>query len=392
MSNKVPKIRFKGFTEDWEQREFGEIFKYERPDKYIVSNDEYSNSSKTPVLTANKGFILGYTDEMNTYDKESIIFDDFTLDSKYVDFPYMVKSSAIKILTLKDEETDNLRFSFERLNSTNIEIMGHARHYISVVQPTKTLTPNISEQSSIGEFFKSIDNLIELNKNKYNKLINIKKSMLEKMFPKEGEYTPEIRFKGFTEPWKRCELGKLTDITKLAGFEFTKYITYSDVGKIIAIRGLNVKSGKLVLDDVKYIDNSDFTKLQRSKLYKDDILFTYVGTVGELAIITENDKYYLAPNVSRIRIKNSLNATFIAQFMRREAFYNTTIFPLIATSSQPALSMENIRKFIVSYPSIEEQIKIGEYFQNIDDLINLNQQKLEKLKNIKKSLLEKMFV
>ena len=392
MSNKVPKIRFKGFTEDWEQREFGEIFKYERPDKYIVSNDEYSNSSKTPVLTANKGFILGYTDEMNTYDKESIIFDDFTLDSKYVDFPYMVKSSAIKILTLKDEETDNLRFSFERLNSTNIEIMGHARHYISVVQPTKTLTPNISEQSSIGEFFKSIDNLIELNKNKYNKLINIKKSMLEKMFPKEGEDTPEIRFKGFTEPWKRCELGKLTDITKLAGFEFTKYITYSDVGKIIAIRGLNVKSGKLVLDDVKYIDNSDFTKLQRSKLYKDDILFTYVGTVGELAIITENDKYYLAPNVSRIRIKNSLNATFIAQFMRREAFYNTTIFPLIATSSQPALSMENIRKFIVSYPSIEEQIKIGEYFQNIDDLINLNQQKLEKLKNIKKSLLEKMFV
>lgn len=392
MSNKVPKIRFKGFIEDWEQREFGEIFKYERPDKYIVSNDEYSNSSKTPVLTANKGFILGYTDEMNTYDKESIIFDDFTLDSKYVDFPYMVKSSAIKILTLKDEETDNLRFSFERLNSTNIEIMGHARHYISVVQPTKTLTPNISEQSSIGEFFKSIDNLIELNKNKYNKLINIKKSMLEKMFPKEGEYTPEIRFKGFTEPWKRCELGKLTDITKLAGFEFTKYITYSDVGKIIAIRGLNVKSGKLVLDDVKYIDNSDFTKLQRSKLYKDDILFTYVGTVGELAIITENDKYYLAPNVSRIRIKNSLNATFIAQFMRREAFYNTTIFPLIATSSQPALSMENIRKFIVSYPSIEEQIKIGEYFQNIDDLINLNQQKLEKLKNIKKSLLEKMFV
>ena len=155
---------------------------------------------------------------------------------------------------------------------------------------------------------------------------------------------------------------------------------------------MNVKNGKLVLDDVKYIDNSDFTKLQRSKLYKDDILFTYVGTVGELAIITEDNKYYLAPNVSRIRIKNSLKATFIAQFMRRETFYNTTIFPLIATSSQPALSMENIRKFIVVYPDIEEQIKIGEYFNNIDNLINQNEQKLEKLKNIKKSLLEKMFV
>ena len=100
-----PEIRFRGFTDAWEQRKLGEIFEYERPDKYIVESEEYSENSNTPVLTANKAFILGYTDEDNVYkkEKESVIFDDFTLDSKFVNFLYMVKSSAIKILTLKNK-------------------------------------------------------------------------------------------------------------------------------------------------------------------------------------------------------------------------------------------------------------------------------------------------
>lgn len=112
---------------------------------------------------------------------------------------------------------------------------------------------------------------------------------------------PQIRFSGFTDTWEQRELGTISDVTKLAGFEFTEHIIYSDEGNVIALRGLNVKNGTLILDDVKYIDGSNFSKLSRSKLYVDDVLFTYVGTVGELAIIPENDRFYLAPNVSRIR-------------------------------------------------------------------------------------------
>ena len=161
----VPELRFSGFTEAWEQRKLGEIFEYERPDKYIVESEEYSENSNTPVLTANKAFILGYTDEDNVYkkEKESVIFDDFTLDSKFVDFPYMVKSSAIKILTLKNKNRDNLRFSFELLNSTKFDMLGHARHYISVVQPREVLTPNKQEQDKISQVFESLDNLITLH-------------------------------------------------------------------------------------------------------------------------------------------------------------------------------------------------------------------------------------
>ena len=177
-----PQLRFKEFTDAWEQRKFQDMFSFERPDPYIVKSDKYSNEYTMPVLTANKAFVLGYTKENSPCKKTSLIFDDFTLECKYVDFPYMVKSSAIKILTVKDEKKDNLRFSFERLNTTKIEILGHARHYISVVQPTKTRTPNILEQNKISELFSNLDNLITLHQRKLEKLKNIKKACLEKMF------------------------------------------------------------------------------------------------------------------------------------------------------------------------------------------------------------------
>ena len=203
---------------------------------------------------------------------------------------------------------------------------------------------------------------------------------------------PSIRFKGFTEAWEQRKLGEIADVTKLAGFEFTEHIVYSDEGSIIALRGLNVKNGQLVLDDVKYIDGSNFNKLSRSKLYLNDVLFTYVGTVGELAIIPENERFYLAPNVSRIRFQEEYNASFMVEQMGSKSFFDNMIFPLIATSSQPALSMENIRKFIVSVPKEKsEQEKIGEYFSNLDHLITLHQRKYDKLMNVKKSMLEKMF-
>jgi type I restriction enzyme S subunit len=178
----VPKIRFNGFTENWVEKEFYEILNYERPDNYIVKSTVYSDQFKTPVLTANKGFILGYTNEMNTYNSPCIIFDDFTLDSKLVEFPFMVKSSALKILTVKDEKCHDLRFTFHRLVTKKIEKMGHARHYISVVQRTKVLVPNIDEQIKIANYFEKIDHLITYHEIQIKKLTNLKKALLAKLF------------------------------------------------------------------------------------------------------------------------------------------------------------------------------------------------------------------
>ncbi|WP_294242796.1 restriction endonuclease subunit S [Pseudobutyrivibrio sp.] len=205
-------------------------------------------------------------------------------------------------------------------------------------------------------------------------------------------YKPKVRLNGFTNDWEQRKLGDIADVTKLAGFEFTEHVVYSDEGNIIALRGLNIKNGQLVLDDVKYIDGSNFAKLNRSKLFIDDIMFTYVGTVGEVAIIKENDRFYLAPNVSRIRVQSNDSPKFISHYMRTDSFYRHVIFPLIATSSQPALSMENIRKFEICLPkNRDEQDKLSEFFDGIDNLITLHQRKCEETKELKKYMLHKMF-
>lgn len=177
---RYPELRFPGFTDAWEQRKFGDLFEYERPDAYIVKSDNYNNDFNMPVLTANKAFILGYTNEENSYNKPSIIFDDFTLDRKYVDFPYMLKSSAIKILTSKNQH--NLRFLFERLNSTRFEVLGHARHYISVVQNTTTLCPSVNEEICISNLLTKFDELITLHQRKFDHLQLQKKALLQQMF------------------------------------------------------------------------------------------------------------------------------------------------------------------------------------------------------------------
>ena len=177
----------------------------------------------------------------------------------------------------------------------------------------------------------------------------------------------------------------------MAGFEFTKYVTYEDNGNIIAIRGLNCKNGSLDLRDVKYIDNSDFSKLSRSKLYTGDILYTYVGTVGEVAVVDKNDKYYLAPNVSRIRLSKDYNSDFIKQLLGSKKFYNQIVFPLIATSSQPALSMENLRKFKLKVPSIREQTKIASLLNAIDERIATQNKIIEDLKKLKSAIIEKHY-
>ena len=403
---KKPQIRFAGFTDDWEQRKLGDvgsvsmcrrIFKEQtsesgdipfykigtfggQADAYISSELFVEYRSKYPypkegdILISASGSIgrtVEFTGKNEYYQDSNIVWlsHDDRLDNAFLKCFYsVVKWAGIEGSTIKRLYNDNI------LN-------------------TVICMPSVDEQRKIGTFLKELDHLITLHQRKLSKLKNIKKSMLEKMFPQNSEMRPEIRFAGFTDDWEQRKLGDVADVTKLAGFEFTEHIVYSDEGNIIALRGLNIKNGQLILDDVKYIDGSNFSKLNRSKLYMDDIMFTYVGTVGEVAIIKENDRFYLAPNVSRIRIQSDDSPKFISHYMRTDSFYKSVIYPLIATSSQPALSMENIRKFEICLPrNREEQDRLSEWFDELDHLITLHQRKLEKLGKIKKAMLEKMFV
>ena len=207
----------------------------------------------------------------------------------------------------------------------------------------------------------------------------------------EVKNVPELRFPEFSDCWQEKQLGELASVTKLAGFEFTKYVKYSDFGEIPAIRGLNVKNGDFVFSDVKYIDDSDFSKLSRSKLESDNIVYTYVGTIGDAAIVPVNKLWYLAPNVAKI-VTKSVEPKFLLQILLDSNFKKKEVLSWISTSSQPALSMTNIRKFKMQIPkSSIEQEKIGDFFSKLDRQIELEEQKLEKLEEQKKGYMQKIF-
>ncbi|WP_334321047.1 restriction endonuclease subunit S [Gilliamella apicola] len=181
-----PKLRFEGFCGDWLEKELIELLKYEQPTKYIVTNVDYNDNYKIPVLTAGQSFILGYTnDSKNIYKANTqqpvIIFDDFTTSSHYVDFPFKIKSSAIKILTLKNCIND-FYFIFYLLKNINYLPQNHERHWISKFSKFKVFVPSDIEQKKIGNFFKLLDKKIALEQRKLEKLNNIKQAYLNEMF------------------------------------------------------------------------------------------------------------------------------------------------------------------------------------------------------------------
>ena len=167
-------------------------------------------------------------------------------------------------------------------------------------------------------------------------------------------------------------MGDIAIVTKLAGFEFTKYITYKAYGKIIALRGLNVKNGQLDLNDVKYIDGSDLTKLTRSKLCIGDMLFTYVGTVGQVALIEEENKYYLAPNVALIRLldNKAILPKYLMYYFQTNTFKSMQIEKLLQSSSMQNIPMNKIRNFEIPIPTLEEQERIVAILDRFDKLCN----------------------
>ncbi|MDM7642026.1 restriction endonuclease subunit S [Leuconostoc citreum] len=184
--SRVPELRFSGFADDWEERKLGEIFNYEQPTKYIVKSTEYDDTFNTPVLTAGKSFLLGYTDEITgiknaTVDNPVVIFDDFTTGSHYVDFPFKIKSSAMKLLSLNDN-SDNFYFMFNTLKNIKYVPQSHERHWISKFSEFEIYKPSQEEQQKIGSFFKQLDDTIALHQRKLDLLKEQKKGFLQKMF------------------------------------------------------------------------------------------------------------------------------------------------------------------------------------------------------------------
>ena len=248
------------------------------------------------------------------------------------------------------------------------------------------------EQEKIGQLFKDIDNLITLHQRKCDKLVNIKKSLLEKMFPKNGNNVPEIRFKGFTEAWEQRKLDEFGISTSGTSIEsefgegekykvisigsYSENSTYNDQG----IRAkLSDKTKKRVLN------KGDLTMILNDKTSSGRI-------IGRVLIIDKSDMYVFNQRTQRIEpYHDKYDAIFLYEMLNAPQIRNK-IFKQSQGNTQIYVNWSTIKELEYLIPNIEEQIKLGHMFKQLDNLITLHQKKLNKLKNIKKSLLEKMFV
>ena len=259
-----------------------------------------------------------------------------------------------------------------------------------IISDLEVLAPEIQEQIKIGDFLCGIDSLITLHQRKLDKLHNSKKSLLAKMFPKGESKVPEIRFKGFTAPWEQRKLGDMGETyTGLSGKtkeDFghgnAKFVTY-----------MNVFSNSIA--DLSMTESVEIDKKQNEVNYGDVFFTTSSETpdeVGMSSVWLENsDNTYLNSFCFGYRPSVKVYPYYMAYMLRSDNVRKSIVF-LAQGISRYNISKNKMMEISVPLPNLEEQQKIGEYFRNLDTLITLHQRKLEKLKNIKISMLEKMFV
>ena len=380
--SRVPRIRFKGFEEDWEQRKLGEVFKYEQPQAYIVENTEYDDKNDIPILTAGQSFILGYTNEhfgiKGASEKNPvIIFDDFTTSSHYVDFPFKVKSSAMKLLTLNSQK-DNIHCAYNILKNINYLPVSHERHWISTFAKFDILLPKCAdEQKQVGQYFSQLDTIITLHQSK--SFGYILKTIVN-----------------YTLYWEQRKLlNCIQKITDFRGRTPKKLgMDWSESG-YLALSALNVKDGYIDFSqDVHYGDKALYDMwMSGNELHEGQVLFTTEAPMGNVAQVPDNKRYILSQRTMAFDVKEDIiTENFLAILLRSTVVFNT-LTSLSSGGTAKGVSQKSLAGVDVQIPTnLNEQTLLADYFRHLDHLITLHQRKLEKLKIIKKSFLEKMFV
>ena len=399
-NKKTPQVRFKGYTDTWEQRKLGEVAPLRGG--YAFKSDEYKTEG-TPIVRISNilsdgsvGVEFAYYDDIEDDENITLGNGDALLA--------MSGATTGKVSILKcnniDKYYQNQRVGyFERNEQYNYGFVSTiVRSDLFKEQLTSVLVagaqPNVSskeidsfefmfpssieEQEKIGQYFQNFDNLITLHQRKYNKLLNMKKAMLEKMFPQNGSLYPEIRFKGFTDAWEQRKLGEYVSI--ISGEAPSKF---EDGTKLyVKVDDLNYND-KYVVDTQNKVAEHSTVK----RVTKGSVIFPKRGA----AIMTNKVRIvgidiYIDTNMMALT-SEKLDSEFLYNIISKEGLYK-----IADTSTIPQINNKHIEPYEVTIPSLDEQRRIGAYFCNLDNLITLHQRKLEKLKNIKKSCLEKMFV
>ena len=254
--------------------------------------------------------------------------------------------------------------------------------------------PSLDEQRKIGKLFDTLDRLITLHQRKYDKLTNVKKSMLEKMFPQNGSNAPEIRFKGFTEAWEQRKLSEIATMHARIGWQNLRTSEFLDSGDYMLITGTDFIDGAVNFDTCHYVERERYEQDKHIQIRNGSILITKDGTLGKVAYIQGlTMPATLNAGVFNVEIKdeNEVDNRYLFQYLKAP-FLMDYVDKKATGGTIKHLNQNILVDFPVVLPHKAEQEKIGEYFLAIDHLITLHQRELEKLKNLKKACLEKMFV
>ena len=377
---KAPKLRFPEFTDDWDKCELGEILKTHSFRKYLAIPQTYGDIE---IIQQGDKPILGYSDgKPFTEYADIILFGDHTVSLYKPTKPFFIATDGVKILSADGFDGQYLFATLERYKP---ESQGYKRHFTILKNKGIWFTKNKNEQFKIGSFFKEIDQLITLNQNKISHIKDLKAGLLQKMFPKNGETKPEIRFDGFTSDWKECRLGEVKDVRD-GTHDSPKYQNKG----FPLITSKNIKESGLDMSNVSLISFEDFNAInQRSKVDIGDIIFGMIGTIGNPIILERDD--FAIKNVALLKNGGSIDNRFLLQLLKSPVF-ELYMKKENAGGTQKFLGLSQIRNLNFLVPELSEQKKIGEFFSQLDNLLTLYQRKLEHLQEQKKSLLKQMFI
>ena len=411
MSN-TPQIRFAGFTDAWEQRKLGEVCQ-------INGRIGFRGYTEKDIISKEQGGVLAFTPTNIVNNQLTLnVRNTYITRIKYDESPeIMVKNGNILFVKtgstlgksalvtgFNEDSTVNPQVVVIKTDIPNQKILSTilttdkvqsqvASVKIGGAVPTMTETElknielsmpiNEDERIKIGSFFSHLDSLITLHQRECDALQKFKKSMLQKMFPQNGESVPEIRFAGFTDAWEQRKLGDI--VTVYDGVHQTPNYQTSGVMFLSVENIATLKSNK-------FISFEDFKRDYKVYPQRNDILMTRIGDVGTTNVVTDNDVKAYYVSLALLKYKET-NPFFLSSAIQSDFVQKGLSNRTLKTAIPMKINKDEIGQVDVMLPtSADEQDKIGSFFSQLDTLITLHQRKLETLQKMKKSLLQKMFV
>lgn len=404
----VPPMRFRGFYDLWEARKLGDItyssgkknrenlsyesFSITNENGFVPQDEKFENGGS--MREADKRMYIIVSPHSFAYNPARINIGSIGYQNKHKD---VIVSSLYEVFkTTKDIDDHFLWYWFKSENFQKLIVRlqeGGVRLYFYYDKLCKgmILLPHLSEQNKISKFLDTLDSLINLYQRKLEQQKKLKKYFLQNMFPAKGEKVPKIRLKGFTSDWEQHNLGEITSKIGSGKTPSGGAKAYVNQGTIL-IRSQNVHDDMVDFSDVVFIDDETNKSMKNSIVVINDILLNITGaSIGRSAVYKSIKSANVNQHVCIIRPISGYYSDFIQLYISSENGQKQIDLSQ-AGGGREGLNFQQISKFEFAFPSYDEQVKIGEYFRYTNDLIACNQHKIEKLRTLKKYMLQNMFI